>query len=158
MKTSSVSTQIDHYRHQETYRVRYDDLDTYRHVNNKAFLSFIEDARVRYMLDAAGFRHHYTGSIGAMIVHASIDYTSQIQALEEVTVLTRTARFGSSSVTLHHLLLSGESGSAPETKRVSAVSTSVVVTMDLEANSPIHTPEDLVHKVGEWEVITPEQS
>ncbi|MFW5643994.1 MAG: acyl-CoA thioesterase [Alkalispirochaeta sp.] len=104
-----VSRDRSEFHHCIRYSVRYDDLDTYRHVNNKAFLSYIEDARVRYLVDAGGFRHHQdrdTGETdGVMLVHSSIDYLAQIHPFETVDVFTRTARVGRSSITLHHLLI-----------------------------------------------------
>jgi len=116
-----VSHDRTEYRHHMQYSVRYDDLDTYRHVNNKAFLSYIEDARVRYLVDAGGFRHHEDDDIrqggdgrggsgtgtaaGIMVVHSSIDYLAQIHPFETVDVYTRTGRVGRSSITLHHLLI-----------------------------------------------------
>ncbi|MFP4152750.1 MAG: acyl-CoA thioesterase [Alkalispirochaeta sp.] len=111
-----VSRDRSEFRHRMRYSVRYDDLDTYRHVNNKAFLSYIEDARVRYLVDAGGFRHHQnrdTGETdGVMLVHSSIDYLAQIHPFETVDVFTRTARVGRSSITLHHLLIAHSPSSA----------------------------------------------
>ncbi len=50
-----VSRDPGRYRHHRHYSVRFGDLDLYRHVNNKAYLGWIEDARVRYLLDAGQF-------------------------------------------------------------------------------------------------------
>jgi YbgC/YbaW family acyl-CoA thioester hydrolase len=116
---SNVSHNTDDYRHVQTYRVRYADLDTYRHVNNKAFLSYVEDARVHYLMDGAGFSHHQDDTNGVMVVHAGIDYLSQIQPFETVRVYTRTARIGGKSITLHHLIVA-EPGHTPSSGSTSA--------------------------------------
>ena len=155
MNHSDVSTDAATYRHRQEYGVRYDDLDTYRHVNNKAFLTWIEDARVRYLIDAAGFRHHTSEDEGVMVVHAAIDYRSQVHAFETVTVHTRCARIGGRSITLHHLVTaSGEDGTA----RTAATSTTVMAAVDLTANTSMAVPDAVVDHIVGWEPTPPERT
>ena len=151
MKSNDVSTDREQYRHKETYRVRYDDLDTYRHVNNKAFLAYVEDARIHYFSAAAQLRNNQTAAHGAMVVHASIDYRAQIQPFEEVDVYTRCARLGSSSMTLHHLILAG-----PE-RRIAATSTTILAAVDFQTGKSMPVPEETANRIVQWEPVDPER-
>lgn len=171
--TSDISTDPADYRHAETYRVRYADLDTYRHVNNKSFLTYVEDARVLYLVAGAGFRHHHDQQHGVMVVHAAIDYLAQIHAFEEVTVYTRCARIGTKSVTLHHLLQverpattggSDPSGdAAPASKgrrpdappRRAAVSTTIFAAVDMQTGDSMAVPQQMIDHIIEYEVVAP---
>ncbi len=173
--TSDISTDPADYRHAETYRVRYADLDTYRHVNNKSFLTYVEDARVLYLVAGAGFRHHHEEQHGIMVVHAAIDYLAQIHAFEEVTVYTRCARIGTKSVTLHHLLqverpattggsdASGDAAPASKGRRPdapprrAAVSTTIFATVDMQTGSSMAVPQEMIDHITEYEVVAPQR-
>ena len=157
------------YRHAERYRVRFSDLDTYRHVNNKAFLGYVEDARVRYLVEVGGFDQHYQGEGGIMVVHVSIDYVSQINFFEEVRVLTRCSRLGNRSFTLHHLVLAGPeapdrpagdatnradqvdrpAGDSPG--RVAATATTVFASVDMTAGRSRPNDPEMVARIREYE-------
>jgi acyl-CoA thioester hydrolase len=41
----------DAYRHRTTLQVRFRDIDAFKHVNNAVFFSYVEQARIRYLLD-----------------------------------------------------------------------------------------------------------
>lgn len=139
------------YRHQQDYRVRFGDLDTYRHVNNKAFLSYVEDARVRYLVEVGGFSDHYGGRDGVMVVHVSIDYVSQIEPFERVRVLTRCARLGNKSFTLHHLVLAG----APAPDRVAAGAVTVFASVDMQSNRSCPNNPEMVARIRSYEPSPP---
>lgn len=169
------------YRHSQTYRVRFGDLDTYRHVNNKAFLGYVEDARVRYLVEVGGFSTHYDGGDGIMVVHVSIDYMSQVNAFEQVRVLTRCARLGNRSFTLHHLVLAGPEpttsresavqepasqepadrappGRAPggEPERVAAVATTIFASVSMETGRSQPNRPAMIAGIRAWEPLPPE--
>jgi acyl-CoA thioester hydrolase len=178
-----VSRDRASYRHQSQYTVRYDDLDTYRHVNNKSFLTFVEDARVRYLRDVMAFRHHEDAGTGVMVVHSSIDYLGQIMPFETVTVWTRCARIGRSSVELHHLVeahgdnaeaaspasASGAAGAgvgaaagSPEPlngahgeQRLCATSVTVLASVDMQKNTSTPTDASVVEAITAWEPVAP---
>lgn len=102
--TAAVSRDHRSYRHHHLYTVRFADLDLYRHVNNKAFITWVEDARVRYLHKAAGFTRGFEGPHGMMVAHMAMDYLQQVHPFEEITVSSRCAHIGTKSITLHHLL------------------------------------------------------
>jgi acyl-CoA thioester hydrolase len=41
----------DAFRHRTTLQVRFRDIDAFGHVNNAVFFSYLEQARIRYLLD-----------------------------------------------------------------------------------------------------------
>jgi acyl-CoA thioester hydrolase len=152
-RDNPVSTELSDYHHVQEYRVRYEDLNTYRHVNNKAFLSYVEDARVRYLIDAAGFSHHHDDTNGVMVVHSSIDYHAQIFPFETVRVHTRTARIGVKSFTLHHVITAGPG--ATELFRVAATSTTVLASVNLKEQRSQENSPAMVATIGAYEKGTP---
>jgi acyl-CoA thioester hydrolase len=167
MNDQTISLSRADYRHGEHYRVRYSDLDTYRHVNNKSFLTYVEDARVCYLVDVAGFTHHHEGGAGIMVVHVSIDYLSQINAFEQVEVLTRCARIGTRSFTLHHLLLAGAVGdraasgtatvdtAGESSSRLAAKVTTVFATVDIQAGRSRDNDPGAMERIAAYERVAP---
>lgn len=143
------------YRHRVECRVRYSDLDTYRHVNNKSFLDYIEDARVHYLIDAAGLRHHDDEHTGVMVVHNSIDYEKQIGPFETVAVYTRCSRIGTKSFALEHLVCA----TAPEAteERICARSRTVFSSVDLVANTSTLNDAAVMDRIRAWEPTAPEE-
>lgn len=131
------------FSHRERYRVRYDDLDTYRHVNNKAFITYIEDARGRYLGEAAGFSHHGDATIDVMIVHFSIDYRSQVHYGDEVVVETRCSRIGNRSFTLEHRVNVGN--------RLAAEAESIIATLGEEKERAIPVPGTFAAAIRSFE-------
>lgn len=150
-----ISDKRSYYRHQSAYRVRYSDLDTYRHVNNKSFLDYVEDARVRYLVDAMGLRHHQDETSGVMVVHNSIDYEQQIAAFEEVTVYTRCTRIGGKSFTLEHIICATAADTKKE--RVCARSRTVFSSVDLIKNTSMPNDPALMDRIREWEPVAPKE-
>lgn len=157
------------YRHSQDYRVRFGDLDTYRHVNNKAFLAYVEDARVRYLVEVGGFSDHYGGRDGVMVVHVSIDYVSQINPFERVRVLTRCDRVGGKSFTLHHLVLAGPENTPEETgtaappadlptppDRLAATAVTVFASVDMRTGRSCPNKPEMIARITAYEPRPPE--
>lgn len=78
--------------------VRWRDLDAFNHVNNSAFLTFLEEARLQWLRNVPGewFNPH------AMPVMAAVElrYRKPITWPAEVDVLLDCERLGNSSITL----------------------------------------------------------
>ena len=84
-----------------------------------------------------------------MVVHVSIDYLSQIGPFEEVEVLTRCARIGGKSVTLHHLVLVGD--------RPAATAVTVFASVDLTTGSSRPNDREMVAAISAWEPELPQR-
>jgi acyl-CoA thioester hydrolase len=86
-------------------RVRFRDLDALGHVNNAVFLTYIESARIAYLLDlgvASGL-----GDLAIIVARVEIDFRSPLGLGEEVEITVRASRFGTKSFDLDHELRAG---------------------------------------------------
>ena len=84
--------------------VRWRDLDAFNHVNNAMFLSYIEEARLRWLLTIDGEWMH--AHAAPVIASVQLDLKRPIGWPGEVLVELRCDRIGSSSLTIAHRLLS----------------------------------------------------
>lgn len=82
-------------------QVRFADLDVLGHVNNVAFLVFMETARVRFM-------HEHGGALrgGVLVARSDCDYKREIPAsTQEVEVTVQVESVGRTSFVVRHDVL-----------------------------------------------------
>jgi len=76
--------------------VKYSDLDTYNHVNNKIYHTWFENARVIY-LEHTGMAFDLNAQVKPVVRSASITYDAPMFNGEEYITLIRTSRVGRTS-------------------------------------------------------------
>jgi acyl-CoA thioester hydrolase len=125
----------DDFRHRTTLQVRFRDIDAFAHVNNAVFFSYVEQARIRYLLDVlqpgVGFDR-----LPLILARVELDYRSPIAFGEEVTVESRVDRVGRSSFGMSHRMTAGPDG------RLVGEVRSVLVTYDYAVARPMLVPDD----------------
>ncbi|MBI4239086.1 MAG: acyl-CoA thioesterase [Deltaproteobacteria bacterium] len=85
-------------------RVRYADCDLHAHLNNARYFTFMEQARVGYLL-AIGMRpESRRESIPFILVHARCDFRVSALLNDEIDIALGVTRFGNSSFTLGYRL------------------------------------------------------
>jgi acyl-CoA thioester hydrolase len=138
------------FNHEVEVEVRFADTDAMRHVNNAKYLTYCEIARIRYWTDVTGesFALGTEGAESLILAEARITYRAQAFYGEAVTVQTRATRIGRSSFTLEHRLVAGPPG---ETRRLVAVSESVLVRFDYGSASPVALAPEHVAAIERFE-------
>jgi acyl-CoA thioester hydrolase len=95
-------------------RVRFRDVDSFGHVNNAVYSTYLEQAR----LDALG------GLGSVILARVEIDFRSEVSVGEDVEVRSRCSRIGTKSIELEHEILANG--------RLAAEAKSVLVGFDYE--------------------------
>jgi acyl-CoA thioester hydrolase len=85
------------YRHFIQIPTRWMDNDAYGHVNNVAYLSFVDTAANRYLLDAGGLDYHNAPVIG-LVAETFCRYHRAITYPETIEAGLRVGHLGRSSV------------------------------------------------------------
>lgn len=133
-----ISKNPQEYKHKVEHSVRYDDLDTYHHVNNKVFLSYIEDARVQYFDGLVPELHSSQATTGIVIARSEINYLHSIHYGDRVQVYTKCHRIGTKSLEFHSIIITQKKN----TDILCAESQSIMVSIDLATGKSIpHVPE-----------------
>lgn len=125
----------DDYRHRTSLEVRFRDIDAFGHVNNAVFFSYVEQARIRYLLDVLQPDTGFDG-MPLILARVELDFRSPIGFGEDVTVETRVDRVGRSSFAMGHRMTAG-----PDDRLVGDVQT-VIVAYDYAAASPMPVPDE----------------
>ncbi|MDS0277641.1 acyl-CoA thioesterase [Halomicroarcula sp. S1AR25-4] len=131
-----------------TVDVRYDDLDTYGHVNNVRYGTYLEEARIDYLAEvvARGDRSYLSAEgegTGIVIANLELDYERPVRSAEAVTVGVRVPHLGTKSFPFEYEVRDGDA--------VAATGETTVVTYDREAEAPQEIPEDWREAITQFE-------
>lgn len=137
----------DDFRHRTTLEVRFRDIDAFGHVNNAVFFSYVEQARIRYLLDVLDSDTTFD-RMPLILARVELDYRSPIFYGDTVTVATRVERIGRTSFAMSHRMTAGR-----DDRLVGEVQ-SVLVTYDYAAASPMPVPDDWRRRFAEQEGFT----
>ena len=83
--------------------VRWRDMDSMGHVNNAKYISYLEEARVRWMLTVPGVS--MTDRIAPVVAANNINYKRPLTWPHDIVVELYVDRLGSSSVTIGHRIV-----------------------------------------------------
>ena len=90
--------------------VRWRDLDAFNHVNNSTYLSYLEEARLRWMMGLPG--EWLDDQVAPVVAASTLNYRRPIEWPNDVVVELFVERVGNSSVTIGHRIV-GANDAAP---------------------------------------------
>ena len=125
------------YRH--PVRPRWRDLDAFDHVNNSNFLTYLEEARIRWFMGLD--KPWVTDAIAPLLAAVQINYKAPIPYPSEIAVELFAERVGNSSVTIGHRIVSADG------KVLHADGNVVMVWIDRASGRPVPLP-DAVREVS----------
>jgi acyl-CoA thioester hydrolase len=131
----------DEFRHRTVLEVRFRDIDAFRHVNNAAFFTYIEQARIRYLIETV--RMVEIERLPLILAAAKIDFQAPILFGQQVEIGTRVDWIGTTSFSMSHRLHAGAA--------LAADAHTVLVAYDYEAARPIPVPDEWRTAFVEWE-------
>lgn len=86
--------------------LRWRDLDAFNHVNNSNFLTYLEEARIRWFASWDG--EWVTEETAPLLAAVQLNYRQPIPYPADVAVELFTERLGTSSVTIGHRIVSDD--------------------------------------------------
>jgi acyl-CoA thioester hydrolase len=111
--------------HRETVRFR--DVDSMGHVNNAVFLTYLEEARIAFLLPLGA-------EVSSMILaRVEIDFRAPLRMGDEVEIGVRPANVGTKSFELEYEVRTRD--------LVAAEAKTVIVSFDYESGRSIEVPE-----------------
>lgn len=127
---------INKFKHRIPIKVRFCDLDAMGHVNNAAYLSYLEEARLAYYNCVLKIDTNKL-EFNAVVARIEIDYLEQIRLGDNVEVYTRTGKIGNKSSDVEHLIVIVNN----QNKKVAARALTKLVSFDYQSNKTIPVPE-----------------
>jgi acyl-CoA thioester hydrolase len=113
---------------------RYSDLDTYNHVNNAVYLSYLEEARIAFT-KAIGLREMFSRQCSTILAHASIDYRSPAFLGDELRIEIGAGEVRRSAFEFQYRIL------RPKDDKLIAEAKTVQVCFNFDVNAVTRVPE-----------------
>ncbi|ALN62404.1 putative thioesterase domain protein [Lysobacter antibioticus] len=114
--------------------VRWRDLDAFNHVNNSKFLSYLEEARLRWMVTLPG--HGMDEHVAPVVAAAHLNYRRPIEWPNELDIELFVERLGNTSLSIGHRIIG-----ATDTSAVYCDGNVVLVWIHRETGQPAALPE-----------------
>ena len=145
---------ISNYKHKLKINVRFADLDAMQHVNNAAYLTYLEEARIDYFNSLLNktkneiFVAH--SAFGYVVARIEIEYLRPVVLGDEIEVYTRISELGHKSVNVEHIIaIKKDSGVIK-----AATSVTKLVYYDYKSRTTMQIPEEAKKIISEFEGIT----
>ena len=136
--------------HRSTVVVRFADTDAMGHVNNAAYLTYVELARIEWWLAATDepLEREPGRDHGLILAEAEVAFRAPVFFGETVVVETRPGRLGRTSLALEHRLTASRPGGPV---RLVATCRSVLVRYDYVTERAVPWPAELIARVEAFE-------
>ena len=122
------------FKHKSAVTMRWSDLDELAHVNNAVFLTYIEEARIRYLVEAVQWDWKKEGIIVGRI---EIDYLAPLLYPYPAFAYTRCSKLGTKSFDLEYLITSLKNGKETPV----AAAKTIMVSFDYATNASQVLPQ-----------------
>lgn len=125
--------------------VSYGDIDAQWHVNNKMFLSYMENARFHYIQEAGLFDDSSFLELPFIVADVHIKYLAPIEYSDKVVVSMGITRIGHKSLMMEYEIAS------PDDNTVYATAETVMVTYDYHTKQSVPVNDDLRRCIANYE-------
>lgn len=119
--------------------LRWRDLDAFGHVNNSNFLTYVEEARIRWF--ATLDQPWVTDAMAPLLAAVQMNYRRPIPYPAQLAVELFCERLGNTSVTIGHRILRQAQDERSDKNTVYADGHVVMVWIDRASGRPIPLPE-----------------
>jgi acyl-CoA thioester hydrolase len=133
---------MDGYRFVLPREVEFRDIDSAGHVNNAVYLTYLETARIKYLIEVLG--PEFASEIALILARIAVDFRSPAFFRETLELGARATRIGTTSFDLEHEVRGGDG-------RLVLEASSVLVAYDYEANAPMTVPDDWRARLDAYE-------
>jgi len=147
MKYKGKRMALDDFRYVMRFRVPFHDIDMMQHVNNAAYVVWLETANSNYFDEVLGGT--LFGNTSMIVAHLEVDYEQPLDYRESVAIGCRVSRLGGKS-----LDFSFEVWSETRSQRV-AYGHATMVGYNYETRSSIPIPDLWREKIQSYERVAP---
>src|SRR5436190_12201543 len=134
------------FKHKTPIEVRFSDIDAFGHVNNAKYLTYYEQARVRYFNDIVDWTYDWSKE-GIILAKADIDFIKPIHFHDEIIIFTRCSRLGNKSFDLQYQIMSYKDGE----EILMSDCTTVMVAFDYVNKKSIVIPDEWKQVLRKYE-------
>lgn len=139
------------FKHKTSVQIRFKDVDMMGHVNNANFLTYVEDARLKYFEDVTGKDSDWSHQNGLILGRIEIDYKLPMHYKDVISVHTRCSRIGNKSFELSWII--AREPKLNEGKEILAEGIAVLVCYDYKQKKSIEISQERKQQIEKFEGI-----
>lgn len=125
--------------------VRYGDLDPQWHVNNAHFFTFLEQARISYLVELGLFKGSNFLDFPIIVADAHLSYKQPIPFGVKVDIGVAVTKIGTKSFTFEYAVLD------PDHAKVYATGETIMVAFDYHINATVPVSPEWRERIGRFE-------
>lgn len=125
-------------------RMRWSDMDEMRHVNNAVFLTYLEDARGRYLYEAC--KWDWTRD-GIILANVNLDYLKPLYFTDMAFVYARISKIGTKSFEMEYII----ARESENVRELVARAKTIQVMFDYRTKSSVEVPDAIRDRLNEFE-------
>jgi len=144
-----MSLSPDAFKYSLAVSPRFADFDALGHVNNAKYITYLEEARVRYALQVFSL-DLFAEDQGMILARTMIDYLLPIRPGQDIQVMVRCTRLGRKSFDLGYIIIR-----TADQALISTASTTVVA-YNYKLAKSILIPEGWRQAITAYEKVAPE--
>ena len=130
-----MAEKIADYKYKTPIAIRFSDIDAVGHVNNAIYLTYFEEARLKYWHEVIEWDLIENGVI---VGRSEVNYLKPIMLHDTIVCYVRTTRIGNSSFDIMHVLVR-VTGQGEE---ICTTGKTVCISYDYGANKSVPIPAD----------------
>ncbi len=128
-----MAEKLSDYKYKTTIAIRFSDIDAVGHVNNAVYLTYFEEARIKYWRDIVQWD---MSEDGVIVGRSEVNYLKPILLHDEIACYVRTSRIGNSSFDVSHVLVKITSNG----EEICTTGKTVCISYNYTANKSIPIP------------------
>jgi acyl-CoA thioester hydrolase len=128
-----MAEKLSDYKYKTPIAIRFSDIDAVGHVNNAVYLTYFEEARIKYWHDIVQWDMNEEGVI---VGRSEVNYLKPILLHDEIACYVRTSRIGNSSFDVMHVLVK----ITPNGEEICTTGKTVCISYNYIANKSIPIP------------------
>lgn len=136
----------DTFRHRTPIQIRFNDLDSYRHVNNNVYFSFYDVGKESYFADVL-HSEFSVQRVVPIVASISADFLEPILYGDEIVIETRVSHLGTKSFTLQQRAVNEKTG------RVVCNAQTIMVCIDVKTQQTCEIPQEYRASIEAYEAI-----
>lgn len=139
---------VPQFRFYHPIEVRYGDLDPQGHVNNARYLTYMEQARVAYIISLGLWDGKSFLNIGFILADTQITFKAPVYFNQDVQVGVRVSQMKQKSLTMEYLIEDRQE------HRILATGSSVLVVFDYHNHRTLPIPDDWRNTIDDYEKLS----
>ena len=142
---------MQNFKHKTPVQIRFKDVDMMGHVNNANFLTYVEDARLKYFEDVTGKDSDWSHQKGLILGRIEINYKLPMHYKDIISVYSKCSRIGNKSFDLSWII--ARESKLNEENEILAYGVAVLVCYNYEQKKSMEISHERKQQIEKYEGI-----